>query len=506
VRGAVTVGIVVRGSGRSRTEARKPIYTWMTSSGRTATSVGGTRPLDVADSGTCISTWPSENGTSSRPPGARAAIFGTEVPLLCAWAAIGLATAVGNGTYGSEAAFLVTVGTLLFVLCAAIRVAPAPQWSRMATVVAGTCVLLGLHYAMAIYGSEPGAMVTRVLSSATTVVIGMWLILGLPRRELVTYGAIVVMVAAGVAMIIASPSPKIDVWNMLQKACRALSGGHNIYTIGWAGDSRIEPFKGFAYLPGAAVLLWPFHALFGDVRYGILAAMAATAVLLARIRSGSPLVLLGAFAMLYSKSMFGLAQSWMDPLVLTGACATAYAVVRGRRGWAVVAFAVCLTCKQQAWLLLPVAAFWKDFGWRRAALSAAGAGAFVLPWILTAPRAFYESAIAYQIHLPPRYDSLSLDTTALLHGWSLGVGFLSVATLGALAFVLWRVPRNTYGFLLGSAVVMAVFNLANKQSFFNEWALAAGLGLAALVFDLTLEPEPDGVGASQSVPAKAAAR
>jgi hypothetical protein len=48
--------------------------------------------------------------------------------------------------------------------------------------------------------------------------------------------------------------------------------------------------------------------------------------------------------------------------------------------------------------------------------------------------------------------------------------------------VIWRLPRDAYGFLLGSAVVMAVFNLTNKQSFFNEWALAAGLALAALVF------------------------
>ena len=57
---------------------------------------------------------------------------------------------------------------------------------------------------------------------------------------------------------------------------------------------------------------------------------------------------------------------------------------------------------------------------------------------------------------------------------------------GCHRLVLWRLPRDAYGFLLGSAVIMAAFNLTNKQSFFNEWALAAGLALAALVFHSVL--------------------
>ena len=106
----------------------------------------------------------------------------------------------------------------------------------------------------------------------------------------------------------------------------------------------------------------------------------------------------------------------------------------------------------------------------------------MLPWIVTAPHAFFSGVITYNLDLPARLDSLSLFTTAVRLGWSPGIGVVAAATLGALALVVWCVPRDTYGFLLGSAVVMAVFNLTNKQSFFNEWSLAAGLALAALVF------------------------
>jgi hypothetical protein len=131
---------------------------------------------------------------------------------------------------------------------------------------------------------------------------------------------------------------------------------------------------------------------------------------------------------------------------------------------------------------VPLALGWRGFGWRRTCASAGVAGVFVAPWVLADPGAFYRGAIAYNLHVPPRADSLSLFRTAVLWGWQPALGVIVAATLAAVALALWRLPRDTYGFLLGSASVMAVFNVANKQTFFNEWALTAGLALAAVVF------------------------
>ena len=419
--------------------------------------------------------------TSTRRP-ARATSLGAELPLLAGWASIGLGTSLGHGRYSIDALFLVTVGTSLLVVTAAGRLSPVGEWGRVASVGAGAAVLGGFHDAAGIYGSGTALTVSHVLTSRAAVAVAAWLVLDLPRRQLVAYGTIATMAAAGVAMVLSSPRPAIDVWYMLQAAGHGLSHGQSIYTTQWSTGIGYEQSNGFAYLPGSAVLLWPFQVIFGDVRYGLLTAMAVTAVLMARARSHSKGVLLCALVMLYPLTMFGLEQSWVDPLVLMTVCAATYAVVRGRHGWAVVALALCLVCKQQAWLILPLACFWRDFGWRRAALSAGGAITFMLPWIVTAPHAFYSGVITYNLDLPARLDSLSLFTSAVRAGWSPGIGVVSAATLGALALVVWRVPRDTYGFLLGSAAVMAVFNLTNKQSFFNEWSLAAGLALAALVF------------------------
>jgi len=415
--------------------------------------------------------------TTPQRPGPVAA----ETVLVVAWALIGLGASLDQGRYSVDAVLLVTVGTALVAWVVARRMVLSGSWGTVAAATAGVAVLGGFHVDAGIYGSGPALLASRVLTSVAAALVALWLVTGLRGRAVVAGSAIAVMAASGVAMIVASPSPAIDVWAMLQAADHGLSHGRDIYALKWTTGIRFEQSNGFAYLPGAAVVLWPFHALFGDVRYGLLTAMVLTAFLLVRLRPRSSTSLLGVLVVLSPKAMFGLEQSWVDPLVLLGVCATVFAVARRRHGWAVVAFAGCLVCKQQAWLLLPLALVWRDFGWRRSVLSAGGALAFIAPWAVAAPHAFWAGAISYNLDLPARLDSLSLFTTALSFGWVPGMAVVALTTLGAAALAVWRLPRDAYGFLLGAALVMAVFNLTNKQSFFNEWALSAGLVLAAVV-------------------------
>jgi hypothetical protein len=300
----------------------------------------------------------------------------------------------------------------------------------------------------------------------------------------VAYASIVVMICAGVAMIISSRKPPIDVWYLLQAADRGLSHGQNIYTTKWTTGVPGEFANGFAYLPASAILLWPFHALFGDVRYGLLAAMAVTALLMVRFGHRRLGLVASCLVLLYPRALFGIEQSWVDPLVLCTVCLTVVAVLKQRRGWAVVAFAVCLACKQQAWILLPLAALWKDFGWKRTLASAGGAVAFILPWVVTAPHDFYRGAVSYDLFLPAQdtANSLSIYSLLLHHGVNLGIGFTAVSTGAALALCWWRLPRDAFGFCLGAAIVESVFNLTSKQPYYNEWELVAGLALLAVAF------------------------
>lgn len=415
-----------------------------------------------------------------------------EIPLLAAWSAIGVGAALDDGAYTPLAVILVTSATVLLLLVTAARLMPAHHLSwpvrGMFAVAAEVALLVAYKYPAGIYGSGAWLTTSRALTAATATLAVLWLILPLRQPRAAAAMAVLLMGAAGVAMILSSPRPYIDDWYMLQAAAHALSHGQNIYTARWSGPPG-EASNLFVYLPGSGVLVWPFHAAFGDVRYGILAALMATSYILISVSGNATAALVGCLVVLYPKAIFGLEQSWIDPLVLLAVCGAAYAVVRGRKGWAVVAFAVALTCKQTAWILVPLAFAWKEFGWRRTLMSVAAAVLFMLPWAVTDPHAFYFGVISWLLHYPPRLDSLSVFATAFKHGLHPGVGLTALATLVALGLAMWRAPRDAYGFLLGSAFVMAVFNLANKQAFFNEWQLAAGLALAAVTFG-TARNEP----------------
>jgi hypothetical protein len=423
------------------------------------------------------SPWSS---SSSKPAGLR---------LVVGWSLLAVGDAMSMGDYSLVAVALVTGGTVL-VVQAGLGMAHLPSheqrswpWTRLSGVIVVPALSIGLTDSLGEATTSPESLLVRLLLDLATVLIAVGLITRWPRQTWFGGAVIVLFVAASVAMIRGNPGPEIDVWYMLQASSHALSHAQNIYATKWTSGIHWQMSDGFAYLPGSAVLLWPFQVLFGDVRYGLLAAMVVTAVLLGRIAPRrSSVALLGTLVLLFPHAVVGIGQAWVDPLVLATLCATAYAVARRRTGWAMVFFALCLLCKQQAWVLLPLALFWKDFGWRRALWSAAGALGALVPWVVTDPRAFYDSAVAYNLFLTPRADSLSLVPTVESFGLSPGVIVTALATAGAVVVVLRHFSRDTFGFLLGSAVVMAVFNLANKQSHYNEWELAAGILLAAIVF------------------------
>jgi hypothetical protein len=393
-----------------------------------------------------------------------------------AWALIGIGDAMTRGAFSWPALLFVVAGSVILVMAVLMRSLPSMHPSAFSTVIVITALFVPF------YLLAPGALrvlaVTNVLSTFVALVI---MVSGVvmtveQRHNRWRFMAIAGLAsAAALSTIVVSPSPHNDVWFMYEAASHALLHGHNFYLTHWTSGLAGDVSNQFTYLPMSVVLLAPFHLLFGDVRYGLVAATLLAswcAYKLAGPRSGW---LCAAFILLIPKSTFGIAMSWNDPLLLAGIGGMVLAVRRRRLGWAMVALIVVLSSKQYAWLFLPLAAMWEDFGWRRALASGAAAIAVCLPWALTAPRAFWQGVVLYNLDMPARFDSLSLYSAAVHRGVVPGYVLIVGLTLVGLAAALLLLPRTAYGFLAGCAVVMATYNLANKQSFFNQWELVAGL-------------------------------
>jgi hypothetical protein len=290
------------------------------------------------------------------------------------------------------------------------------------------------------------------------------------------------LAGTGVAygLVVAGGKPLIDVWPILQGAARGVVDGRNPYEMTFTGVPRGQVDDCFNYLPGT--FLWPLpgRMLAGDVRYAeaaILLAGIAGLVAYAVRRGSTTGAGLAVLAGVLPGSLYDVQQAWNETIVF-GALALAGVLVAVKRPWwAAVALAVALCTKQHVVLLLPLWGLWPAFGWKRALAAGAGAAAVTLPWFLANPERFWHCVVEFFVDLPARTDSLSV--WQLIPGPLRTVGVLALVAV-AYVLILRGVPRTPGGLLLGCGLILAAFALANKQSFLNQWLLAAQLVTAGI--------------------------
>ena len=291
-------------------------------------------------------------------------------------------------------------------------------------------------------------------------------------------------------MIAASPRPPIDVWYMLQAGTRGLLHGHDIYSVAWTSGIPHEVSNHFTYLPGTAVVLAPFYAIFGDVRFGLVTAIIVTSLLIGRMGRSDLAPYIGCLLLIAPKADYLLEYAWIDPLLLLAVTGGVLALRKNHVGWAVVAFAAALTIKQYALLLLPVGIMCRSLGPRRMAMAGGLAAIVALPWAAVNPGAFWAGTVVSLLHAARRTDSLSLFPFLVSHGVRTTFVLPAASLVVLFAALAWRRTGSVLHFALGMAAAMAVFDLTGSNQFFNEWELAAGYCLLVLGVSLSDGPRP----------------
>ena len=451
---------------------------------------------------------------------------------LAAGAAVLLAWALGisAGLLVPTALGMVTVATALAL--AAAWLAPAdgrPAADRVARAVRWVGLLASL-VAAAVY--LPGVMVQparlgafRPLLGATALVLATW---AFPRVPPVVarlrFPVLVALATAlGAVVILASPSPGIDVWTMQEQGARALRAGRNPYTelyrnIYGPGTAHLDPalltpdgrfIRAFPYTP-LVLLLDAVSAGLGDVRWGMLAATAAAAILIRALgRGGRTAELAGALLLLQPQGFMVLELAWTEPVALATVLLAAWAVARttgtgsrsgevaGWRAWLVPGLAAALAASSKQYVplvLLPLlVALPRHARVRALAVAVGGAAVVLVPFLAWDPAAFVRGVIEFQVIQPFRGDSLAWPAAIVSWGgpqlpsWP---AFLVAG--GALAVLLRRTATVAQAVLVGASAWLLLV-LLNKQAFCNYYWLSVGLLCAAAA--LLLRPAPAAEGA-----------
>jgi len=314
------------------------------------------------------------------------------------------------------------------------------------------------------------------------------------RRWLLGALAFLSASAAATLVVQASARPAIDVWIILQQSTRGLLEGRNPYEMFFSGIPAGQTDDCFNYLPFTLVASLPGRVALGDVRYGeLLVLLAGSAMLIwvvhragraqagtrsaGRAERASFALLLLVMAVSLPGTLRITQQAWNESIIL-GCLLAAIALLLLDRAWlAVVPLALALATKQHVVLILPLWALWPSFGWRRALAAGALAAGICLPWLLANPSRFYGCTVQFFLDLPARPDSISV--------WKFlpdaaRIPAVVALTAGTYLVVHRFLDRSIASLVLGSGLVFAAFDLANKQSFENQWLLACQLLVASL--------------------------
>jgi hypothetical protein len=334
------------------------------------------------------------------------------------------------------------------------------------------------------YASGSAHRTVLHLAAGTCVVSAALWTAGPSGRRLVPLVAVTGYLIAAVWVIHADPSPRIDVWVILQQASDGLAHGANAYTSVWHGSPGET--DSFTYLPMTLVLLAPGRWLAGDVRWALTLWTLVGAALVGSLgRFRTPGACAGAaLLLLMPGATTQVEQSWTEPLLLALLAAWAVLVSRGHAWWAVLPLALALASKQHVWLLVPLLALWSPFGWRRTATSAGLAGALVLPWFVASPSAMWHDTVTLLVHF---HAILFADTLYLAAVHELGsqppFWLTGLAVVAVVALAAWSVRRSQPALdrlVLWFALVLFVANLVNKQAFYNQYWLVAALVLVSV--------------------------
>jgi hypothetical protein len=327
-----------------------------------------------------------------------------------------------------------------------------------------------------------------VAGAATLAVLATLVV---PRRyRWPTAIGVLATLAAGYTLVVrGSVKALIDVWVILQGGSLGAAHGLNPYEMAFGQVPPGQVNDCFNYLPVTFLAPIPTRLAFGDVRYAEAAVLLAGVAALAwqaratLNRVALPLALLVG---VLPGSLYEVQQAWNEALLVGALVGAAVLAERGHSWWAVGCVAGALATKQHVVLLVPLLAFWPQFGWRKALAAAAGGAALCLPWYAWDRPRFTHCTVDFFLDLPARSDSLSI-----WHWLPDGTGtpVLLAAALGAYALAVRVLPRDGAGLLLGWGAILGAWDLVNKQSFMNQWLLVAQLTVAGLALAATIRDE-----------------
>lgn len=324
----------------------------------------------------------------------------------------------------------------------------------------------------------------RYLLPAALFSAGLYLFDFGRRTEVVFRLTFLLLVVTGlvwrVMMLVSSPAPRIDTFDLLRQGPRNFLEGKNPYEENYTQlYGGITP-NYYSYSPFTLYLFAPADLMFGDPRVTYIAADLLVVLLMFRLLVSVKVAkyLLPLMYFYHPARSFIHEQAWMDPLIFLALVLLVYTgITKGVLArFSFVFIGLFLGMKHTMVILAPL--FW--FSKKAGAKITIGALVFIAvafaPFVVWSPGAFWEDMVKFYIDYPARIDSLTVNSyLARNFNLSLPLPLAGVFGGGLMFLLIRRKAVLWWSFILGVAVFLFAFFLFNKLAFVNYYFLVSSL-------------------------------
>lgn len=305
------------------------------------------------------------------------------------------------------------------------------------------------------------------------------------------FSALIILGILGrILILLASPSPKIDVYDMLKNGPIYLLQGKNPYSAVYPPRYQGVVPNYYTYFPLSFSVFGPANLLFGDPRvtfiFSDLMIVFLFFKILDKIKStlGYSKYLLPLIFFFHPSSSFILEQSWIEPLIFMMLVVFIYTEIflKKLRKFSFLVLGLFWGVKQSMLILLPFFIFFRHI--RKFTIIKALGLVFisVLPFLLWSYRDFYNDTIKFFLVYPSRYDSLVLNS--FIHhtfGKDLSKQVMYLLWLAVFGFSFARKFTTWSKFVMTLSFFLFGFYLFNKLAFIHYYYFVSSLLLFAVV-------------------------
>ncbi|MBM4402089.1 MAG: hypothetical protein FJ044_02495 [Candidatus Cloacimonetes bacterium] len=324
----------------------------------------------------------------------------------------------------------------------------------------------------------------------------------LPRRVNLFYCFLGLALLLRLFMLLSSPNPTIDVFDILKLAPQKLIQGENPYQANYTKMFVDVATDRFAYPPGAFLATLPAVVLFGDPRLTnviaeILSALILYVILKKKFGPNSIIAETLPVIFLFSpRALLVCEQAWLEPTILCLLLLSYFLSQHQHKVITLIIFGFLITIKQTL-IFLPIL-LWRSLklDLKKLGLIAFGALAVLLPFFLWSPADFYYDTITSYFSTVTQMREL-INQSLTFGGFLFNTfkieypSFLSfLVTVPILGCILKKQGRGWSQFFLATTLFYFALFLFSTQAFLNFYYFIGQLILVNIAL-LPKEKEPE---------------